>query len=94
MATARQPSPATDTPWTAEPSGDGFFQVVNSKSVILAQKCVEEEAHLFAAAPRLLIVAHLALRALEQMEWEYDTVQHQAYVSLTEVIGEAVCQAT
>ncbi len=44
----------TDTPWAAEPSGDGFFRVVNGRSVILAQKCVKEEADLFAAVPKLL----------------------------------------
>ena len=45
------------TPWTAENGGDGFYRVVNSRSVILAQKCVKEEAELFAAVPDLLSAA-------------------------------------
>ena len=42
------------TPWIAEQSIDGFFQVVSSDGIILAQKCVKEEAQLFAEAPELL----------------------------------------
>jgi hypothetical protein len=47
------PSPATEI-WFAEPSYDGFFCVINRDSVVVAQKCVEEEARLIAAAPELL----------------------------------------
>jgi hypothetical protein len=54
MQSASTTSSPADTPWMAEPSGDGFFQVVNSESIIIAQRCVKEEADLFAAAPDLL----------------------------------------
>jgi hypothetical protein len=57
-------SPATDTPWIAEPSGDGFFQVVNNQSIIIAQRCVKEEAELFAAAPTLLARLKILLEDL------------------------------
>jgi hypothetical protein len=42
------------TPWSAEVGMDGFSHVVNSDSVIIAQKCVKEEAKLFAISPMLL----------------------------------------
>lgn len=42
------------TPWFAEPSGDGFYRVMDCKFVVLAEKCCPEVAWLFAAAPDLL----------------------------------------
>ena len=42
------------TPRTAEAGEDGFYRVVNSDSVVIAQKCVKEEARFFAMLPDLL----------------------------------------
>lgn len=56
-----------ETPWTAELSSDGsFYQVVNSKGVVLAERCVKEAAELFALAPELLRVARSAATAFEE----------------------------
>lgn len=53
MTTNDNTTPATSetTPWIAEPSGDGFYRVVSKDSIVLAQRCVKEDAELFAAAP-------------------------------------------
>ena len=56
-------SPGSDTPWIFEPSGDGLYRVVNVQGVVLAERCVSEEAALFAAAPDLLQACRLALAA-------------------------------
>jgi len=47
------PAKQDDRPWIAEPADDGFYRVVNNLSVVIAEKCVKEEAALFAAAPEL-----------------------------------------
>ncbi len=65
---ARKPTIAEQTPWIAEPSSDGFFRVVNAESIILAQKCVREEAQLFAAAPETLDACYLALEEIQQWD--------------------------
>ena len=51
--TSRTTTPPADA-WIAEPRGDGFFHVVNQDSVVVADRCVEEEAALIASAPKLL----------------------------------------
>jgi hypothetical protein len=66
--------------WTAEPTINGFWQVVNGQSVVVAQRCVEEEAKLIAAAPKLLrelkiaamFFRHLPMEVIEQAETELD----------------------
>lgn len=61
-----------DMPWLAEPDENGFYRVVNSKSVILAQKCVKEEAELFAVAPALLqqLAEMVAMAGSVSGNWE------------------------
>jgi len=68
MANSQTTPPGTDTPWIAEPSGDGFYRVVNVQGVVLAERCVEEEAPLFATAPELLRAAKELLANLEDAE--------------------------
>jgi hypothetical protein len=56
------------TPWFAEVGLDGFSHVVNSDSVIIAQKCVREEAILFAASPVLLKECEAQLEQWRSLE--------------------------
>jgi hypothetical protein len=64
------------TPWTAEVGDDGLYRVVNSDSVVLAQKCVKEEARLFAVAPVLLEECEIQLANWQMLlsgEWDGST---------------------
>ena len=81
------------TPWIAEVGHDGFSSVVNSASVIIAQKCVREEAILFAASPALLEECEKQLdhwRSLRDGEWHGRTKDIDAAIeSLQRVINQA-----
>ena len=81
------------TPWIAEVGHDGFSHVVNSASVIIAQKCVTEEAILFAASPVLLKECEAQLghwRSLRNGEWDGRTKAIDAATqSLQRVINQA-----
>ena len=50
----KSPTPPPAESWTAEPRGDGFFHVFNQDSIVVADRCVVEEAVLIGAAPRML----------------------------------------
>lgn len=61
------------TPWIAEPDGNGFYRVVNSDSIVLAQKCVKEEARLFAMTPVILKECEIQLENWQMLlsgEWD------------------------
>jgi hypothetical protein len=61
------------TPWIVEPAEDGFHRVVNSDSVVIAQKCVKEESTLFAVSPMLLKECEIQLgnwQMLQIGEWD------------------------
>lgn len=51
---ATSPAKPEKTPWISEADESDFYRVVNSESVVIAHKCVKEEAQLFAVAPMLL----------------------------------------
>jgi hypothetical protein len=73
MATKKKsPAKRDDKPWTAELGEDGFYRVVNDLGVVLAQKCVKEEAELFAAAPELLDLLRRLDAYLSRPFWERD----------------------
>ena len=81
------------TPWIAKVGLDGFSQVVNSDSIILAQKCVTEEAVLFAASPMLLEQCEIQLerwRSFRRGEWRERTKDADAAIeSLQRAINQA-----
>ena len=81
------------TPWTAEPGKDGFYRVVNSEAVIIAERCVKEEARLFAVTPTLLKECETQLenwRRLRSGEWNgSEEGIHDAINGLQSVINQA-----
>jgi hypothetical protein len=81
------------TPWIAEVGEDGFWRVVNSYSVVIAQRCVMEEAKFIAASPVLLKECEAQLehwRSLREGEWDGRTKAIDAAIeSLQRVINQA-----
>lgn len=84
----------SDTPWTAERCDDGFYRVVNSKSIVIAQKCVKEEAELFAAAPELEEALEALLDAVldgrvDDLDEKEARARELADIALTKAHGNA-----
>ena len=81
------------TPWTAEAGEDGFYRVVNSDSVVIAQKCVKEEAQLFAMVPMLLKECEIQCENWQMLlsgEWNgSEEGIHDAINGLQTVINQA-----
>jgi hypothetical protein len=90
MTTKENTAPATDIPWIAEPSDEGFFRVVNSKGIVLAQKCVKEEAELFALAPELLDLLRRLDAYLSRPFWERD---QEESIALQKKLDEVLAKA-
>jgi hypothetical protein len=62
--------------WVTERGRDGFYRVINSQSVVVAEKCKKKDAQLFAAAHVLLKECEINLgnwQMLLNHEWDGST---------------------
>ena len=82
-----------DKPWIAEPGEDGFYRVVNDLSVVIAQKCVMEEAQLFAAVPELIEALEYLLQQTVDMDLAHGIELTEGETEAREKAIEALTKA-
>jgi|GEM_PF-6814751 len=100
--TSHSPTDPTRQRWTAEAGQSGFFHVVNQDSVIVADRCVAEEAQLIAALPLLLNAVRAAVATYgdrlalldEEREWRPDDEYEDMKGHYTALLKEAKAALT